>query len=75
MIEGCHDLHTWTITSGYDALSAHVTIADECRGMCVTQVRNEFGQMLREKYDLTHVTIQIERSDADCVSGIHVRAT
>ena len=75
MIEGCHDLHAWTLTSGYDALSAHVTIADECTGMCVTQVRNELGQMLRETYALTHVTIQIERSDADCVSEIHVPAT
>ena len=75
MIEGCHDLHTWTITSGYDALSAHVTIADECTGACVTEVRNELGQMLRDKYELTHVTIQIERGDMDCVSEIHVPST
>ena len=26
MVAGCHDLHTWTITSDDDALSAHVTI-------------------------------------------------
>lgn len=75
MIKGCHDLHTWTIASGYDALSAHVMIADECTGTCVTEVRNELGHMLREKYNLTHVTIQIERSDADCVSEIHEPAT
>ena len=72
MIEGCHDLHTWTITSGYDAMSAHVTISDECVGPRVTEVRNELGQMLRTKYGLSHVTIQIERGDVDCQEEIHV---
>ena len=74
MVEGCHDLHTWTITSGYDAMSAHITINDECTGTGVTKVRNELGKMLRDKYGLSHVTIQIERGDMDCVEEIHVSA-
>jgi cobalt-zinc-cadmium efflux system protein len=72
MVAGCHDLHTWTITSGYDALSAHVTITDDCVGDCVRDVRGGLGVMLREKYAISHVTIQLERTDSDCEQEAHV---
>jgi cobalt-zinc-cadmium efflux system protein len=71
-VQGCHDLHTWTITSGYEALSAHVTITEECPAECVRDVRGELGKMLREKYGISHVTIQMERTDGDCEEEIHV---
>jgi cobalt-zinc-cadmium efflux system protein len=74
MVAGCHDLHTWTITSGYDALSAHVTIMDECMGDCVREVRGGLGAMLREKYAISHVTIQMERTDSECEQEAHVPA-
>ena len=74
MVAGCHDLHTWTITSGYDALSAHVTIMDECMGDCVREVRGGLGAMLREKYAISHVTIQMERTDSECELEAHVPA-
>ncbi|MDA0799241.1 MAG: cation diffusion facilitator family transporter [Chloroflexi bacterium] len=72
MVHGCHDLHTWTITSGYDALSAHVTVTDECPADCVRDVRGELGRMLRSKYGISHVTIQMERTDGDCEEEVHV---
>jgi cobalt-zinc-cadmium efflux system protein len=72
MVAGCHDLHTWTITSGYDALSAHVTITDDCLGDCVRDVRGGLCAMLREKYAISHVTIQLERTDSDCEQEAHV---
>jgi cobalt-zinc-cadmium efflux system protein len=72
MVAGCHDLHTWTITSGYDALSAHVTITDDCVGDCVRDVRGGLGVMLRENYAISHVTIQLERTDSDCEQEAHV---
>jgi cobalt-zinc-cadmium efflux system protein len=71
-VHGCHDLHTWTITSGYEALSAHVTVTDECPADCVRDVRGELGQMLRDRYGINHVTIQMERTDNDCEQEAHV---
>jgi cobalt-zinc-cadmium efflux system protein len=71
-VHGCHDLHTWTITSGYEALSAHVTVTDECPAECVRDVRGELGAMLKERYGISHVTIQMERTDGDCEQEAHV---
>ena len=56
-VEGVHDLHVWTITSGYAALSMHVTCpADEPREMLVARV----NRLLRERFGIEHTTIQIE---------------
>ncbi|MGH7566111.1 MAG: cation diffusion facilitator family transporter [Gemmatimonadota bacterium] len=56
-VEGIHDLHVWTITSGYPALSMHVTCADgESREMLLARV----NRVLRERFGIEHTTIQIE---------------
>ncbi len=71
-VEGCHDLHTWTITSGYHAMSAHVTIADGCVGPRVRELQGRLRGMASEKYAIAHVTIQLERGDGACVEEVHV---
>jgi cobalt-zinc-cadmium efflux system protein len=56
-VEGIHDLHVWTITSGYAALSVHVTCAHgESREMLLARV----NRVLRERFGIEHTTIQIE---------------
>jgi cobalt-zinc-cadmium efflux system protein len=56
-VEGVHDLHVWTITSGYSALSMHVTCAPgESREMLLARV----NRVLRESFGIEHTTIQIE---------------
>jgi cobalt-zinc-cadmium efflux system protein len=56
-VEGIHDLHVWTITSGYPALSMHVTCADdESREMLLARV----NRVLRDRFGIEHTTIQIE---------------
>ena len=52
-----HDLHVWTVTSGFPALSAHVLVeADaDCHGL-----RRELEQMLAERFGLLHTTLQVE---------------
>ena len=71
-VEGCHDLHIWTITSGYHALSAHVTIADECTGECVRTLQDELHVMMHARYAIGHVTIQLERGDGGACDETHV---
>ncbi|MCH8973898.1 MAG: cation transporter [Chloroflexi bacterium] len=73
-VEGCHDLHTWTIASGYHALSAHVTICDDCAGQRVRELQGRLRSMVSETYGIAHVTIQLERSDGACVEEGHVPA-
>jgi cobalt-zinc-cadmium efflux system protein len=56
-VTSVHDLHVWTITSGYPALSAHVVCAHNVdREMVLAHV----NRMLRERYKIFHTTIQLE---------------
>jgi cobalt-zinc-cadmium efflux system protein len=52
-----HDLHIWTITSGFPALSAHVLVAPggDCHG-----VRRDLERLLHERFELDHTTLQVE---------------
>jgi len=52
-----HDLHVWTITSGLDAMSVHVTISE---GTASPVVLNRVGELLRKQFNIKHSTIQIE---------------
>ena len=52
-----HDLHIWTITSGFPTLSAHVLVrrGDDCHLR-----RRELEQLLAEEFGLEHTTLQVE---------------
>jgi cobalt-zinc-cadmium efflux system protein len=52
-----HDLHIWTITSGFPALSAHVLVrgGDDCHAR-----RRELEQMLAVEFGLRHTTLQVD---------------
>lgn len=52
-----HDLHVWEVTSGFPALSAHVTV----RSGCDTQAhRRQLADLLTERFGITHSTLQVE---------------
>jgi cobalt-zinc-cadmium efflux system protein len=52
-----HDLHVWEVTSGFPAISAHVTV----RAGCDTQAhRRELSELLSERFGITHSTLQVE---------------
>jgi cobalt-zinc-cadmium efflux system protein len=52
-----HDLHIWTITSGFPALSAHVLVrgGDDCHAR-----RRELEEMLEDEFALRHTTLQVD---------------
>ena len=55
-----HDLHVWTVTSGFPALAAHVLVApdSDCHA-----IRRRLEQMLHDRYDLEHTTLQVEHAE------------
>lgn len=59
LVEGIHDLHLWTLTSGVPSLSAHVVIKE---GASSSEVLKELEQELQEKFKIHHVTLQLEPS-------------
>ncbi len=54
-----HDLHVWTITSGFPALSAHVLVD---RGADCHALRLELERMLHDRFRLDHTTLQVEHA-------------
>jgi cobalt-zinc-cadmium efflux system protein len=54
-----HDLHIWTITSGFAALSAHVLVrrGEDCHGR-----RRELEALLREEFGIEHTTLQVDHA-------------
>ncbi len=53
-----HDLHIWTVTSGFGALAAHVVVAGDCdRDL----VRARVELLLRERFGIDHTTLQMEQ--------------
>ena len=59
-VEDVHDLHVWTITSGREALSAHVVTAASVRQ---PELLKELREKLRDRFRLDHLTIQLETMD------------
>jgi cobalt-zinc-cadmium efflux system protein len=56
-----HDLHVWTVTDGFPALSAHVLV--DPRADC-HRIRLELEGMLRERFHIDHTTLQVEHVGA-----------
>ena len=56
-----HDLHVWTVTDGFPALSAHVLV--DPRADC-HRIRLELEGMLRERFRIDHTTLQVEHVGA-----------
>ena len=56
-VTAVHDLHVWTITSGIDAMSCHLVVADMAQAR-VTLVSAK--DAMKSGFGLTHATIQIE---------------
>jgi cobalt-zinc-cadmium efflux system protein len=57
-----HDLHVWEIGTSFPALSAHVLVEPEadCHG-----IRRELEQLLEERFEVEHTTLQVDHAVAD----------
>jgi cobalt-zinc-cadmium efflux system protein len=59
-VANVHDLHVWTITSGRDALSAHVIHA---QSISQPDLLRELRAKLHDRFGVDHLTIQMETPD------------
>jgi cobalt-zinc-cadmium efflux system protein len=64
-VRDVHDLHIWTITSGFPALSAHVLVS---RGEDCHDRRRQLERLLAVEFGITHSTLQVEHVPANLVS-------
>jgi cobalt-zinc-cadmium efflux system protein len=61
-VAAVHDLHVWTITSGMEALSAHVVLREDRQPRSAAVVLEAISALLKESFAIDHSTIQIEHS-------------
>jgi len=66
-VEDVHDLHVWTITSGFESLSVHARVGNRDRDA----VLSDICSCLRERFGIDHCTVQLE-GEGGCVQCEHV---
>jgi cobalt-zinc-cadmium efflux system protein len=68
-VEDVHDMHIWNICSGHVSLSTHVALTSVG---CSNQncILNSIRSLLQDKFDIDHVTIQIESEN--CGQGTRI---
>jgi cobalt-zinc-cadmium efflux system protein len=54
-----HDLHVWTVTSGFPAVSAHVLVG---HGADCHAARARLEHLLTQRFGLAHSTLQVEHA-------------
>jgi cobalt-zinc-cadmium efflux system protein len=52
-----HDLHAWTISDGFDAVTVHVVLDGTAHG---TEVARDVGERVQLIHSVAHVTVQPE---------------
>ncbi len=62
-----HDLHVWTVTDGFPALSAHVLVQP---GADCHRIRLELERLLHERFGIDHTTLQVEHVGS--ASGLEI---
>ncbi len=61
-VRSVHDLHVWTVTSGFGAIAAHVVVAkDSDRDL----IRRRLEVLLDERFGIHHTTLQMEEEAGD----------
>ena len=56
-VKAVHDMHVWALTSGYNAMSAHVVIS---KGLPYNQTLQLIKDTVTSNYKIHHTTIQVE---------------
>lgn len=67
-VAGVHDLHVWSLTSDDHSLSAHVELS---KGADFEMVRTTVSEMLHDRYEITHATLQLERDPCEDKDALH----
>ena len=61
-VRDVHDLHVWTITSGMEALSAHVRYEES---FAQNELLKSLRHLLKHDFGIDHLTIQMETPDLE----------
>ena len=66
-----HDLHVWTLTSGREAMSAHVVVSPDA---APDRILDALHIILHTRFGIDHTTIQVETEPAPLIQITSPRA-
>ena len=69
-VTGVHDIHAWTVTTGYDVFSAHVTV-EAGRKEQWSDILQTLRGIVTTGFGVNHVTIQLEDDPSQCSEFHH----
>ncbi len=61
-VEGLHDLHVWSLTSGVNAMSGHISLATNADYSQSLKIINDY---IKGNFKIIHTTIQLEKAGND----------
>ncbi len=66
-----HDVHVWTISSGYDAMTCHILVDPDVVQEDLDPLLRRLRSIAINRYGLSHVTIQLEQNVEGCTEFDH----
>ena len=66
-VRNVHDIHAWSITTGYEVMSAHV--AADGDNVDRNRLLERLREIAYEEFRISHITIQLEDVSAACQEG------
>jgi cobalt-zinc-cadmium efflux system protein len=64
-VETIHDIHVWSLSSEYRALSAHLVVVGHPSLEDAQSVANEVRKLLAERFTLSHCTLELECEECE----------
>ena len=71
-VKSIHDLHVWTLTSGFYAMSCHAVLTGKSEQH---QVLKELGAVANDEFAVKHSTIQLEEKSLEGQEDGHCHST
>jgi len=69
-VANVHDLHIWSVTSGFPVLTANIWLKPGCDYPgCWLQCLRDLQEMLHERFGITHTTLQLEPALPESAAG------
>lgn len=65
-VSSVHHTHIWSLDGAHHVLTTHVVVAQETNKEQVLCVKEDIRNVVRE-YDISHITIDIEYGESDCM--------
>jgi cobalt-zinc-cadmium efflux system protein len=64
-VEAVHDLHTWSLSSEYRALSAHIVLEGEPSLAAAQHTTDEVKHLIASRFGIAHATLEPEARHCD----------